>query len=165
MSIKLFSQFANDALISLSMMMLLASICDRSSFARSKSAWLYRQIFLGCCGGNWTVFKFTLERIPLWSEEPNGEIIWQSVTRSGSEDSIMSMVVAVVSVTRVWPVCIKERLCGLITLQKLLSEVLGTEISMFMSPNNKKLVYKGILRLTRTDENVSKVMWGWRGSI
>ena len=44
-------------------------------------------------------------------------------------------------------------------LQKLLSKGLGVETSIFMSPKNKELEYKGILRFSRQEEKISKKNW------
>ena len=49
----------------------------------------------------------------------------QLFVRDGVEDSMTSIVEAVVSVVRVWPVFERDRLYELVTLQKLLRDELG----------------------------------------
>ena len=110
------------------------SICDRRSFASSKSAECFTKFSLDVA---------VVVELSTWSEEPSGGLIWQLVTRSGAEDNITSVVVAIVSITCVCPVCKNIRLCRLTTL---LDEELRTETSMLISQNNRKLEYKRIFK-------------------
>ena len=103
------SQFDQDAPTSPSTMTLDASACDRISLARSKSAKLYLQIFLGAWGAaGWVRIDIAAESNPLWSELPIGGMVSQLLTSSGDEDSIRSIVVADELVTHVWPVGMSE---------------------------------------------------------
>ena len=96
-----FSHLAQEVLMSSPIRMESTSIWESSSFANSKSAWLYCHIDQGCQGGRWVARVLMLARISLWSDVQSGGIMSQLFMGDGFEDDMTSVVVAMVSVVRV----------------------------------------------------------------